>query len=476
MIDKHDLHARLGEITDELATLAGYSRPSNAQTERARELTDELVEVRAQLADSETRRAAIRAAYNATPASKRVAGTSFGVISKPSHDELFRGGRGTTDDALRALDVALEDAVTITGRSADAVPAMRGIIEMNPTVGDYIRAAANPSYRSAFGKLVSAGDPSIALMKMNDSERAAFAAVAEAEERTALYSGATTGSYAVPLLLDQTIIPTSNGAANPFRQIARTVTGISKTWTGISSGGIDASWDSEGVQVSDDTPTLAQPQVVSHKASAFVNFSVEIEGDWNGMAAEMSMLFADAKDALEATAFSTGSGSEQPYGILTDLFAASGTVGVLPTTDGQFGAVDVRALFGALPPRYRPNSSWLASIDVQNDIRSFDTATGVMAAQTVDLTAPYNFNLLGRPVYEASGFPNFTGTTGASNILVVGDFRNYVLFDRVGSRVELVPHIMGANGRPNGTRGLYYWWRVGGKTVNTNAFRLLLNA
>jgi HK97 family phage major capsid protein len=473
---KQDLLIRLGEITDELATLANYSRPSNAQTERARTLSDELVEVRAQLAESDKRADAIRDAFNATPADKRVSGASFNQINKPSTAELFRSGRGSTDDALRALDVALEDAVKVTGRSVDAVPAIRSIIENNQPVGDYVRATANPAYRSAFGKVVMAGDPSVALLRMTDAERAAFSAVAEAEQRTALYSGATTGSYAVPLLLDQTIIPTSNGAANPFRQIARTVTGISKTWTGISSGGIDASWDSEGVQVSDDTPTLAQPQVVSHRASAFVNFSVEIEGDWEGMAAEMSMLFTDAKDALEATAFSTGSGSEQPYGILTDLFAASGTVGVLPTTDGQFGAVDVRAVFGALPPRYRPNSSWLASIDVQNEIRSFDTATGVMAAQTVDLTAPYNFNLLGRPVYEASGFPSFSGTTGAANILVVGDLRNYVIFDRVGSRVEVVPHVMGANGRPNGTRGLWYWWRVGGKTVNTSAFRLLLNA
>ena len=68
------------------------------------------------------------------------------------------------------------------------------------------------------------------------------------------------------------------------------------------------------------------------------------------------------------------------------------------------------------------------------------------------------------------------GTTGAANILVVGDFKNYVVFDRIGARVELVPHMLGSNRLPNGTRGAYAWFRTGAKTINTNGFRLTLNA
>jgi HK97 family phage major capsid protein len=117
----------------------------------------------------------------------------------------------------------------------------------------------------------------------------------------------------------------------------------------------------------------------------------------------------------------------------------------------------------------------MSSIDVQNEVRGFDTSGG-LSNQTVDLTAPYSFALLGKPYYENSAFPAFTGTTGASNILVVGDFRNYVIFDRIGSRVELVPHLLGSNRIPNGKRGLVFWWRVGADSVNDSAFRMLLNA
>jgi HK97 family phage major capsid protein len=260
-----------------------------------------------------------------------------------------------------------------------------------------------------------------------------------------------------------------------LRQISRIVNGIDDTWRGVSSAGITASWDSEAVQVSEDAPVLAQPTVTAWKAQAFVPFSVEIEGDWTGLATEMSVLFADAKDTLESTAFTTGTGTEQPVGIVTALVAGSGSVAnVQPTTDGAFGAVDVRGLFATLPPRYRSNASWIASLDVLNEIRGFDT-TGGLSNQTVNLTAPYEFGILGRPVYEDSAMADFTGTTGVANLLVVGDFRNYVIFDRVGSRVELVPHLMGANGRPTGQRGLYFWWRVGADSVNDNGFRLLRN-
>jgi HK97 family phage major capsid protein len=254
------------------------------------------------------------------------------------------------------------------------------------------------------------------------------------------------------------------------------VTGIDDTWRGVTSAGITASWDSETIEVSDDGPTLGQTTVVSHKASAFVPFSVEIEGDWTSLASEMATLFAEAKDVLETPAFVTGAGnSDVPRGILTALVAASATVGVLPTTDGAFGAVDVRAIFGALGPRYRPQASFMSSIDLMNEVRGFDTAGG-LSNQTVDLTAPYNFAVLGRPYYENSSFPDFTGSTLAAPLMVVGDFSNYVIFDRVGSRVEFVPHLLGSNRRPNGSRGLYFWWRVGANSVNDNAFRLLLNA
>ena len=63
---------------------------------------------------------------------------------------------------------------------------------------------------------------------------------------------------------------------------------------------------------------------------------------------------------------------------------------------------------------------------------------------------------------------------GASNILVVGDFRNYVIVDRAGMNLELVPHLVDVtNNRPTGQRGWFATWRVGSDVTNADAFRVL---
>jgi predicted phage gp36 major capsid-like protein len=49
-----------------------------------------------------------------------------------------------------------------------------------------------------------------------------------------------------------------------------------------------------------------------------------------------------------------------------------------------------------------------------------------------------------------------------------------VIVDQVGgSRLELLPNLTGADGRPTGQRGLYLWARTGSDSVNDAAFRCL---
>jgi HK97 family phage major capsid protein len=58
--------------------------------------------------------------------------------------------------------------------------------------------------------------------------------------------------------------------------------------------------------------------------------------------------------------------------------------------------------------------------------------------------------------------------------LVYGDFgAGMVIVDRIGSTLELVPHLFGANRRPTGQHGALLWFRTGSDVVIPNAFRLL---
>jgi HK97 family phage major capsid protein len=66
-----------------------------------------------------------------------------------------------------------------------------------------------------------------------------------------------------------------------------------------------------------------------------------------------------------------------------------------------------------------------------------------------------------------------TVTTG-SNILLAGDFSEYVIYDRVGVEMRYVPVVMDATtARPTGQAGWFAFWRTGAEAVNPNAFRVL---
>jgi HK97 family phage major capsid protein len=67
-------------------------------------------------------------------------------------------------------------------------------------------------------------------------------------------------------------------------------------------------------------------------------------------------------------------------------------------------------------------------------------------------------------------------TTSEELVLAYGDFNagnGYVIADRVGMSIELIPHLFGTEKRPTGQRGTYAYWRVGGAPVVDNAVRLL---
>ena len=200
------------------------------------------------------------------------------------------------------------------------------------------------------------------------------------------------------------------------------------------------------------------------RVTGFVPFSVEIEGDASDFEGEITRVMADSVDQLHATAFTTGTGTGQPTGIITSLVGGASVV-----TGTTLTSADVIATQNALPPRYQPRARWAAALPIANSIAQFESAAGARLYPEITQNPRA---LLGRPFHEASTMDP-TIAAGADHVLLYGDFSHYVIADRVGSRVEVVPHLMGVNRRPTLQRGLILWGRVGADSVNDNAFRLL---
>lgn len=329
-------------------------------------------------------------------------------------------------------------------------------------VSQQLLVTGSPDYRRAFGKFL-ANQP--------------LSANEEAAQQRALSLTGNKGGFAVPTTLDPTLIPTSNSSVNPYRQIAQIESIVTDTWQGVTSGAITAERAEEAAESEDNSPTLAQPEATPTKVHAFVPYSIEVGGDWGGLEASMAKLIQEAKDDEEATAFSTGSGEEaNPEGIITGAEETVESAGEAAIAVGDLTSVEE-----ALPPRFRPRAVWLGNRTQYNRVRALNTGEAgewtlwVPIAQGFENQVPTPGNtghtLLGYPSYECSALES--KAEGEDLVLTLGDFRYFVIVERLGMTVETIPHLFGENQRPTGQRGLYAYWRNTSKVLNKAAFRVL---
>lgn len=328
-------------------------------------------------------------------------------------------------------------------------------------VAERMLVTGSPEYKRAFAKICSGREASLTSAERQAAERA--------------FTIASTGNYPVPYTLDPTLIKVSNGSVNPLRAVARVEQITGNTWKGVTAAGITASYVAEQTAATDNTPTLTQPELNVEKAHAFVPFSMETGQDWGTIQADLATLFSDAKDDLEATKFVVGAGhgSNEPQGIITGATTTTTAGGT-----AAFAVADVYKLFEALPARFRARGRFLGAINQYDRVRQFDTGGGASLWKYLDAGAGEMADgavgtLLGKPAHEATAMA--TALTTGSKILAFGDFRHYLIVDRIGLDIEYIPHLFDTStGFPTGTRGMYAYWRNTAEVLSANAFRVLV--
>ncbi|MFZ6002623.1 MAG: phage major capsid protein [Actinomycetota bacterium] len=378
----------------------------------------------------------------------------------------------TRDRALAAVERAAE--VPDEGRQLATELVEQANLKSDPAGLSYRWAIASgsPAYLSAFRKFMR--DPEAAHFTFDAAERAAFSEVRDLSR--AMGEGSVgAGGAMVPQALDPAIILTNNGNDNSFRQVSKVVRIATKTWEGVSSAGVTAEWLAESTEVADASPTLSQPSITPVRADAHIQASFELADD-TAISSEISGLIADARSNLEATAFATGTGSTQPYGIVTalQLVTASrvaGSSGAAGAAD--FVLADVYAVDDALPARAQANASWHAAKAIHNKIRRFGEGSTANSAFWADLGQGVPPQLLGHPAYVASGMDTTVVSGSNDDVLVLGDFRHFVIVDNVASHMVYNPLVLGSNRRPVGEVSWTYFWRVGSDCVNPAMFRML---
>lgn len=187
---------------------------------------------------------------------------------------------------------------------------------------------------------------------------------------------------------------------------------------------------------------------------------------------EVAQIIADGKACLEAVKFVKGAAdaSDEPYGVVTAL---TGTASEVNGVGEGLDPDDVYGLLEALPPRFRPDARWQLELSTLNHLHRQWNPTGD-EPPLVEGT-----DLVRRLYDENSNFDPWSAVDAAGNgthrLLVVGDWSNYLVVDRVGTTVSYLPPgvLQGSNRRPDGRVGWYVYWRVGANVLTPKAFRLL---
>jgi HK97 family phage major capsid protein len=249
------------------------------------------------------------------------------------------------------------------------------------------------------------------------------------------------------------------------------VTIANKEWYGVSSGAVTVSRIAENTLITPTSPTLAAPHAIPTAVKGVIDYSIEADQDWASLQTEMGRVLQDAKDVEESTSFitSTGNGLTAPQGIVGGLdnaqFIHVGTA---------FGVDDVYKVPRRVGPRWRSRMSWLANGAIYDLISQFsvgDTGEGAVWRRGLAVDQPPT--LLGKAAYEASSMDD--ELTGSNvKFLLGGDFSQFLIVDRVGMNLELIPHMFDGSGYPLAKRGLLALWRNSSIILADGAFGLLV--
>lgn len=479
-----EMRARVAAILEErraLHTEAGEGNLNPEQTARWDALDVEETDLTARIAETveaeerAARVAASRARFGTNIISDRNSDPSEGVTFRSS---LTMPAQELRSRALRMLDDGRENVQHLVDLREDH-PGRFGEGDIRAKLARMVRTktkdfdgegfarmlllSESPAYRSAFQKRCAG-----AVFFTPEEARAMDEFT---QLRAAMSLSDSAGGYGVPVLIDPTIIWTAQGHPNDFLSISTVEQITTDEWHGVTSAGFTAYWTTEGVASTEGNPTLAQPTVTTKKLTVYAPYSVEIGGDYPSFASQMLAGIDMAWQEELVSKFTNGLGTTaQPYGIITRLEATVGSQ-VASDDSGSATAADVYRMWAALPIKYRRSSRWMASTAIENIIRQAGTTDPNF---TVNLLAGGIPSLFARPFHENDYMDGVVATTSDSSPLVLGDFKAFLIAQRVGMTVETIQHVIDTTtGTPTGQRALWVWGRVGSDIINTNAMRVL---
>ncbi len=218
----------------------------------------------------------------------------------------------------------------------------------------------------------------------------------------------------------------------------------------------------EEAAYNEQEPTVGEVTFTAYKYTRLAKVSDELVADsqfplWNAV---LLPDFTQAFAAAENAAFTTGTGTGQPQGVVTGA-----GVGVTAASASVITADEVIDLYHSLNHLYRERAVWMMHDSTIKVIRKLKDSDGQYLWQP-GLQSGQPDRLLGRPVITN----NSMATIAASaKVILFGDFSYYWIGEREGLTIKRLDELYAANGQV----GFRAYKRFDGRVMLASAFKVL---
>jgi len=260
---------------------------------------------------------------------------------------------------------------------------------------------------------------------------------------------------------------------SPVRQFARVIN-IGTTAIDIPRRSTTASASFIGevaTRTETTNPDYELVNIQAHELYARADISQQLLEDAEfDLEAEMAMEFGEQFGVAEGTVFVSGTGTNQPTGLLDTSNGIDG-VSANEDTASTLQVEDLFDLAYGVKAEYARNGAWMLNRATLPLIRAFETsAGGYIWSPSI---APGDPNtILGSPYVEATDLDAPTAGTFASGAqpIIFGDYRRaYTIVDRTGVQIQRDPFTLAASGQVRYIARK----RVGGKVMIAEAAKSL---
>ena len=275
------------------------------------------------------------------------------------------------------------------------------------------------------------------------------------------------GGYFVPEEFINTVIHDTGVPSSVLRPNCTVVRVSSKDGYIPTMGSATWAAIAEEAAFSDQTPTVGQVAFSIEKSGGLVKVTRELLDDSAiNLPALLTQIFQESAGRFEDAGILNGNNTAQYDGIL-----GSGVADYVMAATGALTTADLLGIFYTLNSQFRQNATWCMPSLITKQVNAIQsTAAGVTGIGS--LTANPDAALLGKPVVNADDTSNngFATSLAANNeIAVLGDFRNYYIFDRVGFTIRRNDSLYMGNDQV----GFFATRRGDGQIGLTDSFKIL---